>query len=470
MEIVEKLNLSFEEMNSNEKNTLPELTSGRSLEEMLYGGKTEGYIAYSKLFGSCYAPEEPSRRPRFIRDITKPVPQHVKTAAGFYTLPAFSIYSCNTNFMYNTDSTRELRMNCYVVGQNGIGKGCVKPLLDAIFSPIQVFDDEGWKVQKEYNSEKIAAGDAMTVKRPTVKIRILPPNITKPELNQIGDESEGKTLFMHVQEPDELDTLKGGPRGRQHFEIFKKADDENNTAGQLRAGTKSVSAKYNLRFNYVIEIRPTQLLGFFNSEIINGARDRACFCEIQAPEDIHQWPKMGDTGEKYIQTILPYIENIQAAKGTIICKRANKLINKLRNEFFEYYDETQDEVLEIITHRALCRAFKRACLIYIAEGQKWDSALDTWIRWSFMYDMWMHFHYFYDAIKGKNSQLEVTKKGPDPILDMLGEEFTFEQLKQVYIKLGKYTDDKKLHGVIRQWVNRKKIERTGTDTFRKIRK
>jgi hypothetical protein len=308
------------------------------------------------------------------------------------------------------------------------------------------------------------------VKRPTVKIRILPPNITKPELNQIGDESEGKTLFMHVQEPDELDTLKGGPRGRQHFEIFKKADDENNTAGQLRAGTKSVSAKYNLRFNYVIEIRPTQLLEFFKSEIINGARDRACFCEIQSPEDIHQWPKMGDTGEKYIQTILPYIENIQAAQGTIVCKRANKLINKLRNEFFEYYDETQDEVLELITHRALCRAFKRACLIYIAEGQKWDSALDTWIRWSFMYDMWMHFHYFYDAIKGKNSQLEVTKKGPDPILDMLGEEFTYEQLKQVYIKLGKNTDNKILHGAIRQWVRRNRVERTGTDTFRKIRK
>ena len=471
--IVKELGLTFEtsngEQSGEQTSILPELGDGVSLEERLYGGKPQGYVVYSKLFKSSQAPEEPSRRPKFIRDITEPAPKNVKTAAGNFAIPAFATYASGVNFPYNDNTTKELRTNCYVVGLNGAGKGFVKDLLDVILRPIKEDDEPEWEGHLEYNEEKEAAGDEKTRKRPKTKIRVLPTNITKPELNDIGKNTDGKPLFMHVPEPDELDTLKGGPKGRQHFEILKKADDENNTAGQLRAGSKSVSAKYCLRLNYVIEIRPTQLLGFFNQEIINGARDRASFVEVPPLEDKHQWPTRGEMGDKYFEKILPYIRNIQAAKGTITCSRINKLIDKIRKEFFEYYDETQDDVLELITHRALCRAFKRACLIYIAEGQQWDPALSTWIRWSFMYDMWMHFHYFYDAINGKNAQLQTTKKGPDSIVDMLGDEFTFGQLKQLYIEQGKDANDKQLHGVLRTWVNRKKVKRTETG-FRKIKK
>ena len=442
---IEQLELSFEVSNNetvkdgeqamadvtSNENKLPELGPGVSTEELLYGGKPQGFITISKLFDSPRAPEEPTRKPRFIRDAVAPVPKNAKTAAGQFVLPAFATYANGVDFIYNDQRAREIRLNCYVVGVNGIGKGSVKPLLDTILSPISAEDNSGWKVHNDYNQEKEAAGDSRTKKRPVTKIRILPPDITKPELNQLGKDAEGEPLFMHVQEQDELDTLRGGQGRRGHFEILKKADDDNNSAGQLRAGTKSVSTKYTLRLNYVIELRPTELLDFFKGEVINGARDRANICEILPIEDKRQWPKMGDLGEKYFKRIRPYIENIVKAKGTIICKRANKLIDSLKAEFMEYYDETEDDVIEIITHRALCRAFKRACLCYIAEGQKWDSALDTWIRWSFMYDMWMQFHYFYDAIVGHNGKLQVTKKGPDPILLglMPGDCITFGQIK-----------------------------------------
>lgn len=422
----------------------------------------DGAKVYEQLFASSQPPEEPKRRPRFIQTATKPVPQHVQTAADLTCITGFSTYAYDVNFMYSDNTPKELRTNNYVVGENGIGKLFVKLLLDAILLLIDKEDEEGWSVDKKYKKSKVAAGERKTEERPQVKIRLINPNITKPELNQLGDESDGKPFFMYVPEPDELDTLKGGRNGRQHFEILKKADDENNTAGQMRAGSKSVSAKYNLRLNYVIEIRPTQLLEFFNGEIVNGARDRANICEVQAPVDKRKWPKMGDLGEKYQAAIRPYIDNILAAKGTIVCKRALKLINKLRNEFFEYYDETQDDVLELMTHRALCRAFKRACLIYIADGQQWDPALDSWIRWSFMYDMWQHFHYFYDAIKAANSGLKVTTSGPKSLRCMLPQEFSFAQVKELYIKMGKYVNDENLHGVIRIWNARKKIERTET--------
>jgi len=428
---------------------------------------TNGAKVYKQLFASSQAPEEPKRKPKFIRDITEPAPQHTKTAAGLFTLPAFDTYASDINFPYNDNSLKELRSNSYVVGENGIGKNIVKQMTDAILHLIAQEDESGWQADKKYRKEKEAAGDRKSPERPSVKIRIINPNITKPELNQLGDESEGKPFFMHVQEPDELDTLKGGPRGRQHFEILKKADDEKNTSGQMRAGSKSVSAKYNLQLNYVIEIRPTQLLEFFRGEIINGARDRACICEILSPEDKHKWPKVGDLGEAYQAKIRPYIENIKSAKGTIICKRANKLINKLREEFFEYYDETQDDVLELMTHRALCRAFRRACLIFIAEGQQWSPALDTWIRWSFMYDMWQQFHYFYDAIRTANGELKVTKQGPPSVRDMLAQEFTFDDVKEKYVKLGYGDNERKIHQAIRTWLSRKYIERTETG-YRKI--
>lgn len=420
----------------------------------------DGAKVYEQLFASSQAPEEPKRRPRFIQTATKPVPQHAQTAAGLTCITGFSTYAYDVNFLYSDNSLKELRTNNYVVGENGVGKLFIKLLLDAILLLIDNEDEEGWDLDKKYKRSKVAAGERKTEERPQVKIRLINPNITKPELNQLGDESDGKPFFMYVPEPDELDTLKGGRYGRQHFEVLKKADDEKNTAGQMRAGSKSVSAKYNLRLNYVIEIRPTQLLEFFRGEIVNGARDRASFCEVLAPTDKRKWPKMGDLGEKYQATIRPYIDNILAAKGTITCKRALKLINKIRNEFFEYYDETQDDILELMTHRALCRAFKRACLIYIAEGQQWDPALDTWIRWSFMYDMWQQFHYFYDTIKAANNDLKVTTSGPKSLRSMLPKEFAFAQVKELYIKLGMYVDDEKIHGAIRSWINRKKVERT----------
>lgn len=422
----------------------------------------DGAKVYEQLFASSQAPEEPKRRPHVIQTATKPVPQHVQTAAGLTCITDFSTYAYDVNFLYGDNALKELRTNNYVVGENGVGKLFIKLLSDAILLQIDNEDEEGWSVDKKYKKSKVAAGERKTEERPQVKIRLISPNITKPELNQLGDESDGKPFFMYVAEPDELDTLKGGRYGRQHFEVLKKADDENNRAGQMRAGSQSVSAKYNLRLNYIIEIRPTQLLDFFRGEIVNGARDRASICEILAPSDKRKWPKMGDLGEKYQAAIRPYIDNILAAKGTIVCKRAIKLINKLRNEFFEYYDETQDDVLELMTHRALCRAFKRACLIYIADGQKWDPALDSWIRWSFMYDMWQQFHYFYDAIKAANSDLKVTKSGPKSLCSMLPKDFTFVQLKELYIKLGKYVDDENLHGLLRTWIGRKKIERTET--------
>lgn len=427
-----------------------------------------GAEAYEELFSSNNAPMEPIRRPRFIRDITKPAPIHVKTAAGKFLLPAFEMYATNVNFLYNDNTLKELRGNSYVIGKNGIGKGNVKPMIDAVLSQIEKGDEEGWKVDKEYKQNKEAAGDRKTEKRPEVKIRIIMPNITKPELNQLGEAAGNEPFFMHAQEPDELDVLKGGRYGRQHFELLKKADDEKNTAGQMRCGVKSVSAKYNLKLNYVVEIRPTQLLDFFKGEIINGARDRADLCEIHAPADIHKWPKAGNLGEEYQAIIRRYIDNICAATGTIECKRANKLIDKLRKEFFEYYDETNDGVLELITHRALCRAFRRACLCFIAEGQQWDPALDTWIRWSFMYDMWMQFHYFYEFICNADSELKVTKQGPTSFLSLLPNVFTFEQLKELYIKMGKYVDDENVHGAIRTWNQRHKIERTETG-FRKLK-
>lgn len=456
------------EPNRNSETILNNLIGERDRNAEKKANALHGATAYKQLFASSHAPEEPKRRPTFIRDITGPAPQNAQTAAGQFSLPGFATYADDVNFLYNDNSTKELRMNEYVVGENGIGKKIVKLLLDAILQLINNDDEEGWTIDKKYRKIKEAAGQAKTAERPAVKIRIINPNITKPELNQLGDESDGKPLFMHVQEPDELDTLKGGQRGRQHFEILKKADDESNTAGQMRAGTKSISAKYNLRLQYVIEIRPTQLLDFFRGEIVNGARDRASICEILPLEDKHKWPKMGKLGEEYQAKIRPYIENIQKAKGTIICKRANKLIDKLRNEFFDYYDETQDDVLELMTHRALCRAFKRACLCFIAAGQNWDPALDTWIRWSFMYDMWQQFHYFYDAIRSANSELKFTKQGPPSLSNSLPIEFCFAQLKELYIKLGLGDDETKMHGTIRSWIKRGKIERTETG-FRKLK-
>ena len=424
---------------------------------------------YAAILSAENAPEEPKRRPRFVADFTKPMPANVQTAAGQFGLPAFATYSDNCEFPYIDDQPRELRMNSIVIGESGDGKKSVKALYDAVLRLILEDDGESWDIDRNYRKVKEAAGDRKTEERPDALIRILKSDITEPELNRLGDISDGKPFFLHVTEPDELDQLKGGPRGRKHFKILKKADDENNDSGQMRAGTKSVSSNYNLRLNYTIELRPTQLLSFYAGEIIHGARDRASLCEIPVQPIGAPIPKFGDLGEKYQATIRPYIDNIRAAKGRIICKQACKLINQLKREIDDYTgNQTLDEVLDKMSHRALCRAFKRACLCYIAAGQKWDPALNNWIRWSFLYDLWLQYHYFADAIRRDKGQLKVTKQGPPSFRDMLPLEFTFAQFKELYIKVGYGDDEKKMHGLLRTWIERGNIERTATG-YRKLK-
>lgn len=428
-----------------------------------------GPAYYAEIFNADHAPEEPKRRPHFVVDFTKPMPSSVQTAAGQFGLPAFATYADHCDFQYIDNQPRELRMNIDIIGESGDGKKSVKALYDAILKLLSVDDEESWEIDRKYRSAKEAAGDRKTEERPNALIRILKSDITEPELNRLGDISDGKPFFLHVPEPDELDQLKGGPRGRKHFKILKKADDENNDAGQMRAGTKSVSSNYNLRLNYAIELRPTQLLSFYAGEIINGARDRASICEIPVQPIGAPIPKFGDLGEKYQALIRPYIDNIRAAKGTIYCKQAYKLTNQLKREIDAYTgDLTLDTVLDKMSHRALCRAFKRACLCYIAEGQKWDPALNNWIRWSFLYDLWLQYHYFADAIRYDKGQLKVTTRGPVSFRDMLSQEFTFAQFKELHIRVGYGEDEKKMHGLIRTWINRGNIERTATG-YRKLK-
>ncbi len=428
-----------------------------------------GPAYYAEILNADHAPEEPKRRPRFVVIFTKPMPASVQTPAGQFGLPAFATYADHCDFYYIDKQTRELRMNSIVVGESGDGKKAVKALYDAILKIILGGDDESWDIDRNYRKLKEAAGDGKTVERPEALIRVLKSDITEPELNRLGDISDGKPFILHVPEPDELDQLKGGPRGRKHFKILKKADDENNDAGQMRAGTKSVSSNYNLRLNYIIELRPTQLLSFYAGEIINGARDRASLCEIPVQPIGAPIPTYGDLGDKYQAQIRPYIDNIRAAKGTIYCKQAYKLINQLKREIDEYTaNQSLDEVLDKMSHRALCRAFKRACLCYIAAGQKWDPALNEWIRWSFLYDLWLQYHYFADAIRYDKGQLKVTSRGPVSFRDMLPQEFTFEQFKELYTKVGYGEDEKKMHSLLRVWINRGIIERTATG-YRKLK-
>lgn len=409
---------------------------------------------YKILFESDVPPQEPKRRPKVIVDLTKPLPDTVKTAGAFFTLAALSTYYSDTRFTYWDGTAREPRMNAVVVAPSGGLKSFVGRAIKAILKQIEEEDNENWAIDMEYRKEKEAAGNTRTKNRPDVVIRLISPNITKPELNQLGAAANGQYLFMHANETDKLDTLKGGKNGRQHFEILKNADDEENTAGQQRAGINSVSVKYDLRLNYVFEMRPTELLRFYNGEIINGARDRACFCTIPPLENKHQWPRGGDFGAEYQQLIAPYIENVKSAKGEYVYNKALDLINHIREAFLEFYDETQDDILEQITHRALLRAFRRTMIIYIAGNKQWDPALSKWIKWSFMYELWHHYHFFYLEIKNANGQLKVTNQGVPNFLDMLPDEFTLEDVALLYVRIGKTPQKKTIQGIIRTWKNR----------------
>ena len=408
------------------------------------------------------------KQPKLIQLLTSKTPEVYKPAVAHAVFPALGTHLCGVRFTYTDNVDHEATlMNCLMAG-TGAGKGCIDEPIRHIMADIKRRDEENERREAEWKKDcqrKGANKDKMT--RPEgLIIQIIDSDMTKPALVTRMDEAEGHFVYVKLNELDLFEQLKG-QTGKQHFQLMCLAFDPGAEYGQTRVGTQSVTARPECRFNW--NACTTILKGrrFFSRVLTDGPISRINFCTIPEIEIGTEQPVYGQYDAAFDEALKPYIDNLCNARGLIGCPQAFKLAKKLQTECAEFARLSQSEVYWNLSHRAIVIAWLKACVLYVANGQKWEKSIDDFVRWSLNYDLWCKMQFFGDdidkAMNGDGSRIGT--RGPRNLLELLPDEFTLEDAKRIRQKEGLGTAN--TVKMIRNWVNRNYVTQNSEFSFLK---
>ena len=429
----------------------------------------DSQCALSKLFASKLPPEIPSELPNLVKAVTRNTPQKLKATVAQAMFPPLAAYPKDLSFVYIDNQVRELRINCLIVAGTGTGKDmCTKQPLTHIIADMKQRDelnrDRLKKFNEEYNSK---AGNKQKPQRPTdLVIQVIKSNITYAALVQRMDEAQGAPLYVRLNELEQWDKIEGCTGRNNQFTNLKLCDDEGNDFGADRASTQSVTGSGCLHLNWNANTTLSKVVRYFRYVMTDGPISRLCLATIPEEERGADIPVYGDYDEAYDAALKPFIDNLKQATGKIDCLQAKKLAKKLKDECAEFARLSQDDVFDNLTHRALVAAFRKACLLYAANGMKWEKAIESFCRWSLFYDLYLKIMLFGDLIRQADADVQTSKRGPQSLLDLLPDEFTLEDAKRVRQQMG--MDVERAIKMIRTWKSRDYVFQISDFSFKKV--
>ena len=284
------------------------------------------------------------------------------------------------------------------------------------------------------------------------------------------EDANGAFLFVKLNELEDWDKVEGSKGRSNSFSLMKVVDDEDNDFGQDRVGSQSVNADGCLRLNWVADTTEPKLKKYFRHIHGEGPVSRITMGGIPEVEIGSEIPVFGSYDKKYDDAIRPFIENLKQATGTLVCKPAEKMVTKLKAEIDEFSTLTQDLILDTLSHRALVAAFRKACLIYAANGMKWEKDIEAYFRWSMQVDLYLKYKLFAEDIS-KATSVGDDRPGPKAILSVVETDangvFTLDALKKAYEKVGKEPVERKVKNAINQWKCRGYIVTVTNDSYKK---
>jgi len=421
----------------------------------------------------CTAPEMPGKVPKLIGLLISKTPRVYQAAVAHAVFPPLATHLCGVRFTYTDNVEHEATlMNCLMAG-TGAGKGCIDKPIERIMADIERRDKENERREAEWKKDcqKKGANKDKLLRPEGLVIQIIDPDMTKPALVTRMDESEGHFVYVKLNELDLFEQLKGAT-GKQHFQLMCLAFDSDATYGQTRVGTQSVTARPMCRFNW--NACTTILKGrrFFKNVLTDGPISRINFCTIPEQEIGAKQPIYGQYDTAFDEALKPYIDNLVAARGLIVCPQATKLANKLLDECAEFAQLSQNDTYWNLSHRACVIAWLKACVLYVANGQKWERSIDDFIRWSLNYDLWCKMQFFGNAIERANNgeDSRIGTRGPRSLLLDLPDAFTLgdaEHLRQVQ---GLSNENHRAIKMIRTWINRGFVIQNTEYSFQKTEK
>ena len=403
-------------------------------------------------------PEMPEKLPKLVELLISRTPEIYKPAVAHAIFPPLATHLWQTSFRYIDNVVHEATLSTCLLAGTGAGKSSVNKPISYIMEDIRKRDAENLKREKEWKEEMTRKGaNKDKRKRPdNLVIQEIDADMTNPAFVMRTAEAQGRFLYTSLNELDQFDALKG--TGNQHFRIMCLASDSDNQYGQTRVGTQSVTERVTIRFNWNASTTIQKGQRYFSKVLTDGPISRINFCTIPEREIGDEMPVFGDYDDAYREALKPYIENLNNARGLIDCPEAFQLALKLKDENAEFSRLSQDRVYENLSFRANVIAYLKACVLYVANGCKWEPEIDEFIRWSERYDLYCKMRFFGDAIKRANfSNEKSSKRGPANLLQQLPDVFNFQQAEYLRSQLG--MDKKGTPSMLRNWVNRNYIRK-----------
>ena len=445
----------------------------------------KGAARYSLLAGDCKSPERlagnhkvqssmfqvqsnedeypapppmPKKLPKLVELLISKTPEIYQPAVACAIFPPLATHLWQTRFRYIDNVEHEATLSSVLLAGTGAGKSCVQKPIDFIMEDIRKRDAENLKREKEWKDEMMRKGaNKDKRKRPeNLIIQEIDADMTNPAFVMRTAEAKEHFLYTSLNEIDQFDALKG--IGNQQFRIMCLAFDPDNQYGQTRVGTQSVTERVTIRFNWNASTTIDKGQRYFSKVLTDGPLSRINFSTIPERDIGEDIPVYGTYDDEFRKALKPYIENLCMATGLVECEEAYRLAEVLKNENAEFSRTSQNRIFENFSFRANVIAYLKACVLYVANGYRWEPEIEDFIRWSERYDLYCKMRFFGDMIAKEASTAEKSsKRGPENILQLLPDVFTEPQLEAIRLEHGLKAQGCK--NVIKQWIYRKYIVR-----------
>ena len=409
------------------------------------------------------APPMPKKLPKLVELLVSQTPDIYKPAVACAIFPPLATHLWKTRFRYIDNVEHEATLMCCLLAGTGAGKSCVQMPISLIMEDIRKRDMENLQREKEWKEEMMRKGaNKDKRKRPdNLIIQEIDADMTNPAFVMRTAEAKEHFLYTSLNEIDQFDALRG--IGNQHFRIMCLAFDPGNIYGQTRVGLQSVTERVTIRFNWNASTTIEKGQRYFSKVLTDGPLSRINFCTIPEREIGERVPVYGTYDDQFRKKLKPYIENLCAATGLIECPEAYSLADKLSEENADFSQVMQNRIYENFTFRANVIAYLKACVLYVANGYRWEEEIEDFIRWSERYDLWCKMRFFEEDIRNSANRGEHSnKRGPSNLLQALPDMFTEQQVVDARNALG-LPKEGTAH-LLATWVYRKYIRRGSNDS------
>ena len=403
-------------------------------------------------------PPMPKKLPKLVELLISNTPEDYKAAVANAIFPPLATHLWKTRFNYIDNVEHEATLMCCLLAGTGAGKNCVQMPINLIMEDIRKRDKDNLKREKEWKEETTRKGaNKDKRKRPeNLIIQEIDPDMTNPAFVMRTAEAQEHFLYASLNEVNQFDALKG--QGGQQFVIMCLAFDPGNIYGQTRVGISSVTERVTIRFNWNASTTVIKGQRYFAKVLTDGPLSRINFCTIPEREIGAEMPVYGIYDDDFRAQLKPYIDNLCMASGLVDCPEAFELAKQLKDENADFARMSQDRVYENLSFRANVIGYLKACVLYVANGCKWESEIADFIRWSERYDLYCKMRFFGEAIaKADYDGEKSSKRGPSNLLQLLPDTFNFTQVEALRLQYKK--SKKGTKQMLSNWLFRKYIRK-----------